>query len=564
MKHFLTPLVCLLSLACCSQSHTLHVITTDDVHGAWFDSSYVGGSVKPSLFAINSYADSIRRAVGKDNVLLLDAGDCLQGDNAAYYYNYVDTLAPHLFPRLVSYMGYDAVTVGNHDVETGHGVYDRVTRELEAAGIPFLAGNALRPDGTPYWSEYKVFHRAGMKVLVLGYTNPNNPAWLDESIWSGMHFVSLLPFVQQRVDKLKAETKPDVTIVCVHSGVGEGDGSMLENQGLDLFKSLRGVDLLVTAHDHRPRLEKTDSIILVNAGSKARWYTHSVITVGRDGSRRLDCSLQSVDPGKADPAMRDEFREDFEKVRAFTLRQVGTLGEDLLSRDAFRGKCFYTDLIHYVQLKASGADVSFAAPLSFDVTIPAGRVIYNDMFTLYPYENSLCVMRLSGKEIRNYLEYSYDKWIGADNAHILRISEGANLRYSGSAWSFDYPSFNFDSAAGLDYSVDVRKPFGSRIRIKSLSDGSAFDENALYSVAMTSYRAAGGGDLLEKGADIPREDFSSRMISRGGDLRDLVYRLFLSSDVVTPESLTGLGEWRFVPEKLAGEGIDADMALLFP
>ncbi len=565
MKKLLFPLLVLCIAACTSQRHELHVITTDDVHGAWFDSSYVGAGVRPSLMAVNCYVDSIRKAVGRKNVLLLDAGDCLQGDNAAYYFNYADTIEPHLYPRIVSYMGYDAVTVGNHDVETGHKVYDRVTDELAQKGIPFFAGNALKLDGTAYWPEYKLFRRAGLKVLVLGYTNANMAAWLDESLWSGMQFVSLVPFVQERVDKIKALTHPDITIVCVHSGVGEGDGTVLESQGLDLFRSLRGVDLLVTAHDHRPRIEKTDSIILVNAGSKARWFTHSVITLDK-GGKTLAASLVKVDASKADPEMRERFKSDYLKVRDFTLRKVGSISEDMRTRDAFKGRCFYMDFIHCVELASSGADIAFAAPLSFNAVIPAGELVYNDLFSIYPYENSLYTLSLSGQEIRDYLEYSYDHWIKTliGDGHVFRISRQQNLRYSGSSWSFDYPSFNFDSASGIDYSVDVTKPYGRRVKIACLADGRPFEKDKRYMVAMTSYRAAGGGDLLFKGAGLSREELSKRLVSRGPELRDLVYGLISSEGMLTPASLKGLGDWHFVPEREASKAIERDMSLLFP
>ena len=102
--------------------YTLTVLSTNDVHGTWFDSTYVDGKVRKSLFAMNYYIDSVRTADGFGNVLLVDAGDCLQGDNAPYYFNYIDTLTPHLFPRLLGYMRYDAVAMGNHDIETGHKV----------------------------------------------------------------------------------------------------------------------------------------------------------------------------------------------------------------------------------------------------------------------------------------------------------------------------------------------------------------------------------------------------------------------------------------------------------
>ena len=141
--------------------YTLTVLSTNDVHGTWFDSTYVDARTRPALTAVKYYVDSVRTANGAENVLLLDAGDCLQGDNAPYYFNYVDTETPHLFPRLMAYMGYDAVIVGNHDIETGHAVYDRVAADLKKNGVDFLAANAIRNDnGKPYFTPYKIVKRS--------------------------------------------------------------------------------------------------------------------------------------------------------------------------------------------------------------------------------------------------------------------------------------------------------------------------------------------------------------------------------------------------------------------
>ena len=142
-RHLILAVLVLAATACGHRlkdgEYTLQVLSTNDVHGTWFDSTYVDNGTRNSLFAMKYYIDSIRTAFGPENVVLVDAGDCLQGDNAAYYYNYVDTVTPHLFPRLMSYMKYDAVAVGNHDIETGHPVYDRVAADLKKAGIPFAS-----------------------------------------------------------------------------------------------------------------------------------------------------------------------------------------------------------------------------------------------------------------------------------------------------------------------------------------------------------------------------------------------------------------------------------------
>ena len=556
--------------------HVLHILTTNDVHGAWFDSTYVGGGVKNSLYAVKHYVDSVRNSVGAENVLLIDAGDCLQGDNGAYYFNYVDTETPHLFPRLVSYIGYDAVVVGNHDIETGHDVYDRITKELAECDIPFLAGNAIRNDnGKKYFEYYKVFDRAGLKVLVLGYTNANMSAWLTESLWSGMTFKSLLPLVQEDVDAVKAKVKPDVVIVAVHSGTGEGDGTMLESQGLDLYNSLTGVDAVITSHDHSARTMVNDHTMLINSGSHSRNLGHGVITAKVEGGKVVSIDRKSetipVNAAMVDTRMRDTFHKDFEAVKAFTVRKVGELTEDLKTRDAYAGMCGYVNLVHAIGLQF--AELSLAAPLTFNGTVTKGDLIYNDLFTIYPFENQLFVMEISGSELKNYLELSYDRWIntvsdlkavaaGRSDEHVLKIRAGLDQRTGQKNWSFINRSYNFDSAAGIVYTVDLTKPYGSRIAIASMADGSAFELEKMYKVAVTSYRS--GGEQMKEGTGI--EDTESRIVERYPEYREMIYQYLEKNGKIDPDAIAAqpnLGHWEFIPAEDAAAAIARDMKLLF-
>lgn len=554
-----------------AKEHTLHIVTTGDVHGSWFDRSYVDDYRPYSLMNVNWYVDSLRTAVGADNVLLLDAGDCLQGNNASYYYNYVATDGEHLFPRLMDYMDYDAVIVGNHDIETGHEVYDKVNAELAARDIPWLGGNAVRiGDGTPYFPVWTMFRRSGLNVAVLGFTNANMKAWLGEELWSGMDFLSLIPYVQECVDELKAEENPDVTVVVVHSGTGDGDGSMLESQGLDLLESLEGVDLIICGHDHKPAVVKNGGAVLLDGGSHARRVGHAVVSVDKNGkrlkSKDVEAEVVELDWRKSDAAMQKAFDAEYQAVKEFTNRPIGRLEVELRSRDAYAGMSDYINLVHTVQLVNTGAQLSFAAPLSFDGVVEPGEVIYNDAFTIYPYENDLYVMKLKGSEIKNYLEYSYDMWIQTPGEHVLRIVDSPDPRTGASRWSFVGRSYNFDSAAGIVYTVDVSKPFGERIQISSLADGSAFDPDAWYTVAMTSYRASGGGNLIIEGAGLSRDELEERTVGRYPAIRDMVTSFISSHESVDSETVSDpslLGEWHFIPEDTAPEMIEEDMKLIF-
>ena len=273
-----------------------------------------------------------------------------------------------------------------------------------------------------------------------------------------------------------------------------------------------------------------------------------------------------LDKNKVDNAMAEAFSEDFEAVRAFTNRKVGTLAMDLYSREAFTGMSDFINLIHTVQLGVPEADISFAAPLSTDGRVSGGDVIYNDMFTIYPFENQLFVVRMRGSEIKDYLEYSYDNWIQTPGEHVLRIRKGEDPRYGTENWSFEGPTYNFDSAAGINYTVDVTRPAGSRVEISSLADGRPFQENGWYNVAMTSYRASGGGNLIPLGAGIEDVEDEGRVVARYPEIRDMIYDFISSRDVVTPSEVGDrklLGEWKFVPGQVVGPLMKADMELVF-
>ena len=576
-RHLFLAACALLALSCGrgpkDGEYTLTVLSTNDVHGTWFDSTYVDSRTRPSLLAINHYVDSVRAADGAENVLLIDAGDCLQGDNAPYYFNYIDTITPHLFPRLMSYMKYDAVAVGNHDIETGHPVYDRVAADLKANGVDFLAANAIRNDnGKPYFKPYKVVKRGGLKVAILGYTNANMKAWLQEEIWSGMHFESIVKVIQQDVDRIRAKERPDVMVVVMHSGTGDGDGSMLESEGLDAFHLVKGVDWVLASHDHRPYVEATDSCGFLNSGSHARNVAegrmHLTVKGRKVVSKTYEVGLIPVKAEMADPVMREHFQADYNAVKTFTLKEVGILNADLWTRDAYRGMSDYMNLIHTLSLGCKPADVSFAAPLTFNGRVTSGILKYNDLFTIYPYENQLFVVKMTGDEIKRYLEASYDKWIntvGKADDTLLKIQNQDDPRTQSQRWSFVNRSYNFDSAAGINYTVDVTRPAGERIAISGMADGSAFDPLREYNVAMTSYRASGGGGLMkEVGIDTDRID--ERVVARYPEIRNILYDYLMENGSIDPEVIglpTVIGQWKFVPEKLVEPAMERDMNRLF-
>jgi 2',3'-cyclic-nucleotide 2'-phosphodiesterase/3'-nucleotidase len=175
---------------------------------------------------------------------------------------------------------------------------------------------------------------------------------------------------------------------------------------------------------------------------------------------------------------------------------------------------------------------------------------------------------MSGEEIVRYLEASYERWINTISSpreRLLKIQPRDDARTSQSRWSFENSAFNFDSAGGLNYTVDVTKPFGSRVNVRSLANGAAFEPAARYNVAMTSYRASGGGGLLkEAGVDTDRID--DRTVARYPEIRNILYDYLMANGSIDPEVIGNpavVGSWEFIPASLVKPALDADMALLF-
>ncbi|MGX8698112.1 MAG: bifunctional metallophosphatase/5'-nucleotidase, partial [Prevotella sp.] len=152
----------------------LKVIETSDIHGYFFPYDFIEGKdLKGTLTRVNTYVERQRKAFG-DRLLLIDNGDILQGQPCVYWSNYVMPEDENLAASVINYMRYDAETVGNHDIETGHRVYDKWIREVRC---PLLGANIIDTgNNLPYVRPYAVIEREveGQKVriVIIGMITP--------------------------------------------------------------------------------------------------------------------------------------------------------------------------------------------------------------------------------------------------------------------------------------------------------------------------------------------------------------------------------------------------------
>ena len=555
------------------EDFVLKVIETTDVHGALLPYDFIKDrETETSLAQVYSLVEDERSVAGQE-VLLLDNGDILQGQPIVYYSNFEAVNDTHITAKVMNYMGYDAGSVGNHDVEAGHDVYDKLVDEYD---FPWLAANVIdTANGKPYFKPYAVYEMNGAKIAVLGMCTPGVPTWLPENLWEGMEFRGMVETAREWVPRIVEEENPDLLIGLFHAGTDSTYSGYAETDGLNpnasllVARDVPGFDLVLTGHDHQTHNEFVtntagEEVLVLGATNAARTVAVATITMDYDeGAKEWNVGVSGeIVEGSELPvslAFTTEFMDEKAEVMAYVNKPIGEFTETISTRDSMFGDSAFVDLIHTVQLDLTGADVSFAAPLSLDASIAEGDVFVRDMFLLYKYENLLYTMELTGGQIDDFLEYSYGNWMetmSGPEDHLIRFKkdENGNLVFNERYNSYDTVTryYNYDSAAGIEYVVDLSRPEGDKVEINGFSDGRAFDEGATYSVAINSYRASGGGGHLTRGVGLEKSELEAITVaSTDKDLRYYLMKWIENEEVVLPEAD---GNWEVVPTAWAEAG----------
>jgi len=547
--------------ACQKEPLSIKIAVTTDVHGMIFPHDLVKREASDhSLSHIYNYISEQRKKM--DTLFfLLDNGDFLQGQPTVYYYNFLDTLKPHLSARVMNYMGYHAGTVGNHDIEAGPAVYIKLRKELD---FPWLAANAVYAStGEPYFDPYTILKAGKKKIAVLGLITPGIPHWLPQNLWPGMEFRDMVETAREWIPRIIKDEKPDLVVGLFHSGIdasygGSTESYLNENAVLLVAEQVSGFDVIFAGHDHRVSdqwiiSENGDSVLVVNPGSHARFAGEVTVSFKADGTKVLEARNVPMKDYTPSEDFLKEFAGDFESVSAYLKDTIAWLSDDMQGLDAIFGPSAMMSLIHRVQLNLTGADLSFTAPLSFSSKLNQGPLLVSDLFKLYRFENMLYSMELSGTEIDRFLEYAASIWFNTMTGpgdHLLLFDPDNPGRLANSY-------YNFSSAAGINYIIDVSKPDGRRVSISSFQDGRPFHESGTYRVAINSYRGNGGGGHLTQGAGIPAENLADRITwSSNKDLRH--HLMLYLSDIKTldPEIMDN---WDIIPHKWIERAIENDL-----
>jgi 2',3'-cyclic-nucleotide 2'-phosphodiesterase (5'-nucleotidase family) len=465
----------------------LVVAATTDVHGRLRGWDYYANA-PDSLRGLSRAAtiiDSLRRGVSTSPVVV-DAGDFLEGNPLAYVAARVDTEMPHPVIAAMNAVTYDAVAVGNHEFNYGLGTLNRAKRQ---ADFPMLAANVYTPDGKQAFLGWAVSTRRGIKIGIVGATTPGSVLWDRDNLAGRLVIRDIVPEVRTAVRDAR-DAGCVVVIVVVHSGLNEpssydtvSTGVPSENVAARIAHEVPGVDLLVYGHSHK---EMPDTVIGTTLLMQPRnWATSVAIAhlgiARRNGRWRVVSKRSSVVAAahhRENPSVVAVTQEGHRETIKYVTTAIGTTPVAWRADSARVAPTPLIDFILEVERKASGAQLASTAAFSLDASLPAGPITVARLSALYPYDNTLRAVKISGAQLRAYLEQS---------ARYFRRNADGSIDVDPTI-----PGYNYDIVAGVDYTIDVSKPAGERITTLQY-DGRPVAPSDTFTMALNNYRQAGGG-----------------------------------------------------------------------
>ncbi|HYU99215.1 MAG TPA: 5'-nucleotidase C-terminal domain-containing protein [Pyrinomonadaceae bacterium] len=478
------------------------VLGTTDQHGNLFPVDYYTDKAdNRGLAKIGTLIRQVRSE--NKNVLLIDSGDTIQGTPLEYYHNKKNNSPPDPMMLAMNMLGYDSMTVGNHEYNFGLPVLEKARSE---AKFPWLSANTYnKGTNQTHFTPYIIKELAGVRIAVLGLTTPGIPNWENAPNYAGLEFREPLSEARKWVPILRRKERADVVVIAMHMGLeqdlrtGEINPGQVanENRAIAIAKQVPGVDLIFMGHTHRDvpsvvingvqliqanywgrHLARVD-LYLENAGRGWRVFARAARTIAVD------------DRVVPDPEILKLGELYDRETQAWLSRAIGESGAELTATEARFRDTAILDLIQRVQLEVGEADVSMAAVFNPDARIARGPVTVRDIAGLYVYENTLVVLEVTGQQLKEALEHS---------AKYFRPYEPG--KSPAELVDEKIPAYNFDIAEGVTYTLNISKPFGQRIENLQFK-GKPLAPTQKLRLATNNYRVNGGGGYtMYKGAPV--------------------------------------------------------------
>jgi 2',3'-cyclic-nucleotide 2'-phosphodiesterase/3'-nucleotidase/5'-nucleotidase len=527
---FLLTALTLVSPAIQDTAHLVLVATTD-VHGHATDWDYLNRKPFPGgLARVATIVDSLR-ARYPGQVLVTDAGDMLQGDAFATYFARVARREPNPVIEAMNLAGYDVATPGNHDFDAGVAALRLAT---SGAAFPYVSGNIYTLAGdTLLYPAYVVLQRQGVRIGITGFTTPGVMAWNRDQV-EGRVRVERIPAAAARVMNALRRVA-DLTVVLAHSGMAgpssyDTTGIGHENAAASLATLPTRPALVVVGHSHR---ELREQVLGGVHFTQPKPYAGSVsithVDLVRKGGRWQPIQIRSELVSTARVAPSDRLTQRLASTHASVVQWAETpVGRAAGPMPALAARAEPTPIlnfIHAVQRKRTGADLSATPAFDLNAGFDTGPIRMAQLLALYPYDNTLRAVRITGTQLKAYLEHSA-RYFRADPIDRISINDSV-------------PGYNYDMVGGARYDIDLRQPVGDRIRNLAVH-GRAVRPDDNFTLAINSYRQTGaGGYSMLQGAPV--------VYDKGENIRDLLIEEIRGREALDPADYGERG-WRIVPE----------------
>lgn len=469
----------------------LVLAATTDVHGRlrgwdYYQSDVSRAVEQRGLARAATIVDSVR-AANPGGVVLVDAGDLLQGNPLAYVAARVshDTLNPIV--AAMNAMRYDAAAIGNHEFNYG---LPYLERAVSQARFPFLAANAFRPDGRRAFPAYTIVERRGVKVGIVGATNPGSLVWDRDNLRDRLVIHDIVSEVARAVAEAR-DAGADIVVATVHSGLsGESSydtlssGIASENVSARLAEEVPGLAAVVFGHSHRQVADTViNGVLLVQPRNWASSVAVAHLALERAGDRWIVVGKGGRIVPTAGHEEHPAVVAATEGAHLATISYVGTpIGTTPVRWSADSSRVADTPIVDFileVERAATGAELASTAAFSLDASLDSGAITVAELARLYPYDNTLRAVRISGRQLREYLEYSARYYAGWPAGGEGVVAD-------------DVPGYNFDIVAGADYTLDISRPPGERV-VRLEVRGRPVAPTDSFTLALNNYRQSGGG-----------------------------------------------------------------------
>jgi 2',3'-cyclic-nucleotide 2'-phosphodiesterase (5'-nucleotidase family) len=526
-----------------AQTADIVVASTTDVHGRIRGWDYYADTAESArgLSRAATIVDSVR-AADDGRVILVDAGDFLQGNPLTYAAARVDTAPPHPVIAAMNAMHYDAVAIGNHEFNYG---VPALRRALAQATFVPLAANVTGGPSPAAWRPYTIVERAGVRVGIVGATTPGSMVWDAANLRAAKVTVgSIVPAVAKAVAAARA-AGAEAIVVVAHSGfvgaVGYDPAAMHlgpENAIADVAREVPGIDLIVFGHTHR---EVADTVINGVLLTQPRNWAGSVsiahLQMERTASAWRVVSKHASIVRAAGHAEEAAVVAASERGHVAARKYAGTVigGTNVAwSADSARvADVPIMDFVAEVMRRASGADLASVAAFSTEVRLPVGPVTVAQLAQLYPYDNTLRALRVTGAQLKAYLEQSAKYFQVTGSGDAVRVTSDPAI-----------PGYNFEIVTGAAYAIDLTRPVGDRITGLS-ARGKPVRDDDTFTLALSNYRAEGGGNYaMLRGAPV--------VYDRQQDIRQLLIDEVARRGTLNPADYF-TRNWSIEPSALAAK-----------